>query len=113
MSKMVLLSAVSLSMLAVLNAEEAVTADSEIAVVNIERIAARENEIAAVIGKVAIAKGEIAANCTPKKQITPPPCKPKPKYMPKPKPLCKQECVCEEEKGYVYFSGRTGANFLH
>lgn len=135
---MILLSAAGLSMFAAINAEEIAVADNEIVAVNIEEIAAAENEIVAVNAQeVAVTEGEIAADCTVKKPTckpTPPPCKPKPepvckpkpkpvckpkpkpkpKCEPKPKPVCKTECVCEEEeRSYVYFSGRGGANFLH
>jgi opacity protein-like surface antigen len=88
----ILITAATLRMFGALNAQEAAT---------------QENMIADVMGKVAVANGEIAARCTPKNK-TPSPCKPKPK------PICKQECICEEEaRGYVYISGRGGANFLH
>jgi opacity protein-like surface antigen len=91
MSKVILLSAASLSMFAALNAKEA---------------GAQEKMIADVRGEVAVANGEIAARCIPKKKT--PLCKPKPK------PICKLECICEEEaRGHIYFSGRGGANFLH
>ena len=66
MSKVILLSAVGLSMFASLIAEEAATEESEIAVVNIEQAVAQENMITDVMGEVAEANDEIAARCAPK-----------------------------------------------